>query len=134
MMNADRLPLIRSPGFFAEARPLPYVLLVCFFAQVVLAGPRLSLTADEPVHMAQGYVYWTRRDWRFAWAVAQPPCRMRWQVSVCSSSLDRLWRNWKGGRTGTIPVSSLPSSSGMGPAQRWKQPPLWLASLLSWWP
>ncbi|MDW8068687.1 MAG: phospholipid carrier-dependent glycosyltransferase [Anaerolineae bacterium] len=72
-MNADRLPLIRSPGFFAQARPLPYVLLVCFFAQVVLAGPRLSLTADEPVHMAQGYVYWTRRDWRFAWAVAQPP-------------------------------------------------------------
>jgi hypothetical protein len=48
-------------------------MLLCFFAQVVLAGPRLSLTADEPVHMAQGYVYWTRGDWRFAWAVAQPP-------------------------------------------------------------
>ncbi|RME31894.1 MAG: phospholipid carrier-dependent glycosyltransferase [Thermoflexia bacterium] len=54
-------------------RLLPYWLLFCFFAQVVLAGPRLSLTADEPVHMAQGYVYWTRMDWRFAWAVAQPP-------------------------------------------------------------
>ncbi|MGB9872693.1 MAG: ArnT family glycosyltransferase [Anaerolineae bacterium] len=40
---------------------------------MVLAGPHLSLTADEPVHMAQGYVYWTRWDFRFAWAVAQPP-------------------------------------------------------------
>lgn len=55
------------------ARLLSYILLACFFAQVVLAGPRLSLTADEPVHMAQGYVYWTRGDFRFAWAVAQPP-------------------------------------------------------------
>ncbi len=52
---------------------LPYFLLWAFFAQVVLAGPHLSLTADEPVHMAQGYVYWTRGDFRFAWAVAQPP-------------------------------------------------------------
>ncbi|MBC7227586.1 MAG: glycosyltransferase family 39 protein [Thermoflexales bacterium] len=52
---------------------LPHLLLLGFFAQVVLVIPRLSLTADEPVHMAQGYVYWTRRDWRFAWAVAQPP-------------------------------------------------------------
>ncbi len=52
---------------------LPYTLLACFFAQVILAGPHLSLTADEPVHMAQGYVYWTRWDFRFAWAIAQPP-------------------------------------------------------------
>ncbi|MCX7681218.1 MAG: glycosyltransferase family 39 protein [Anaerolineae bacterium] len=54
-------------------RLLPLVLLFLFFAQVVMAGPRLSLTADEPVHMAQGYVYWTRGDFRFQPAVAQPP-------------------------------------------------------------
>ncbi len=52
---------------------LPYLLLVLFFAQVVFSIPQLSLTADEPVHLAQGYVYWTRWDFRFAWAVAQPP-------------------------------------------------------------
>lgn len=54
-------------------RVAPSVLLLLFFAQVVMAGPRLSLTADEPVHMAQGYVYWTRGDFRFQPAVAQPP-------------------------------------------------------------
>lgn len=54
-------------------RSLPLALLFLFFAQVVTAGPRLSLTADEPVHMAQGYVYWTRGDFRFQPAVAQPP-------------------------------------------------------------
>jgi len=52
---------------------LPCLLLWLFFSQVVLSIPHLSLTADEPVHMAQGYVYWTRGDFRFAWAVAQPP-------------------------------------------------------------
>ncbi len=54
-------------------RVAPSVLLFLFFAQVVMAGPQLSLTADEPVHMAQGYVYWTRGDFRFQPAVAQPP-------------------------------------------------------------
>ena len=48
-------------------------LLLLFFAQTVGAGPRLSLTADEPVHMAQGYVYWTRGDFRMQRPVAQPP-------------------------------------------------------------
>jgi hypothetical protein len=49
------------------------LLLLAFFGQIVLAGPKLSLTADEPVHMAQGYVYWTRGDFRFQEAIAQPP-------------------------------------------------------------
>ncbi len=52
---------------------LPLVLLFLFFAQTVLAMPQLSLTADEPVYMAQGYVLWTRWDFRFAEMVAQPP-------------------------------------------------------------
>lgn len=63
----------RSLGSSAWVPFLPYLLIICFFAQVALAGPYLSLTADEPVHMAQGYIYWTRMDWRFAGAVAQPP-------------------------------------------------------------
>jgi 4-amino-4-deoxy-L-arabinose transferase-like glycosyltransferase len=54
-------------------RIIPCLLLWLFFSQAVLSIPHLSLTADEPVHMAQGYVYWTRGDFRFAWAVAQPP-------------------------------------------------------------
>lgn len=63
----------RWTGFQPLVRIFPYLLLWIFFSQVVLALPHLSLTADEPVHMAQGYVYWTRGDFRFAWAVAQPP-------------------------------------------------------------
>ncbi len=54
-------------------RWLPLLLLLCFFGQTVLAGPHLSLTADEPVHMAQGYVYWLRGDFRLQRPVAQPP-------------------------------------------------------------
>lgn len=57
----------------AIAHGIACIILGLFFAQVVLAIPQLSLTADEPVHMAQGYVYWTRGDFRFAGAVAQPP-------------------------------------------------------------
>jgi len=57
----------------SRPRILPCLLLWLFFSQAVLSIPHLSLTADEPVHMAQGYVYWTRGDFRFAWAVAQPP-------------------------------------------------------------
>lgn len=50
------------------------LILIClFFAQTIGAGPRLSLTADEPVHMAQGYVYWTQGDFRLQRPVAQPP-------------------------------------------------------------
>ncbi|MGC9400102.1 MAG: ArnT family glycosyltransferase [Anaerolineae bacterium] len=60
---------IRSP----LARYLTLLLLWLFFAQTIGAGPHLSLTADEPVHMAQGYVYWTRGDFRLQRPVAQPP-------------------------------------------------------------
>jgi len=59
----------RALGLWGLAIPL----LLLFFAQAVMAGPYLSLTADEPVYMAQGYVYWTRGDFRFQQSVAQPP-------------------------------------------------------------
>jgi hypothetical protein len=50
------------------------IVLICFFfGQTIAAGPHLSLTADEPVHMAQGYVYWTKGDFRLQRPVAQPP-------------------------------------------------------------
>jgi hypothetical protein len=55
------------------ARYAALTLLLIFFAQAVGAGTHLSLTADEPVHMAQGYVYWTRGDFRLQRPVAQPP-------------------------------------------------------------
>ena len=55
------------------ARWLVIVLLLCFFGQTVLAGPHLSLTADEPVYMAQGYVYWKSNDFRMQLVQAQPP-------------------------------------------------------------
>mgnify|MGYP000029440538 CR=1 FL=1 len=47
-------------------RIIPCLLLWLLFSQAVLSIPHLSLTADEPVYMAQGYVYWTRGDFRFA--------------------------------------------------------------------
>jgi hypothetical protein len=55
------------------SRYLVLMLICLFFGQTVAAGPHLSLTADEPVHMAQGYVYWTRGDFRLQRPVAQPP-------------------------------------------------------------
>ncbi len=60
---------IRRP----PAHYLTLLLLWLFFAQTLGAGPHLSLTADEPVHMAQGYVYWARGDFRLQRPVAQPP-------------------------------------------------------------
>ncbi|HEY89073.1 MAG TPA: phospholipid carrier-dependent glycosyltransferase [Thermoflexia bacterium] len=52
---------------------LTLLLLLFFFGQLVLSAPQLSLTADEPVHIVQGYLYWTRGDFRFQRPVAQPP-------------------------------------------------------------
>jgi len=49
------------------------ILIGLFFGQTIAAGPHLSLTADEPVHMAQGYVYWIQGDFRLQRPVAQPP-------------------------------------------------------------
>ncbi len=47
--------------------------LLAFFAQVVMASPRQSLTADEPVSIGAGYSYWTTGDWRLQSPVAHPP-------------------------------------------------------------
>ena len=52
---------------------LTLLLLLFFFGTLALSAPQLSLTADEPVHLAQGYLYWTRGDFRFQRPVAQPP-------------------------------------------------------------
>mgnify|MGYP005842729155 FL=1 len=74
MTGKDLLgPLLLLSGQVPEQLRIVYIVLGLFFAQVMFAIPQLSLTADEPVHMAQGYVYWTRGDFRFAEAVAQPP-------------------------------------------------------------
>jgi hypothetical protein len=39
-------------------------MLVGFCLQALLAVPKLSATADEPVHLAAGYSYWKIRDFR----------------------------------------------------------------------
>jgi len=49
------------------------LLLLALFAQLQLSHPQLSLTADEPVYMAQGYAWWSGADFRLQYSVAQPP-------------------------------------------------------------
>ncbi|HDQ72747.1 MAG TPA: phospholipid carrier-dependent glycosyltransferase, partial [Chloroflexi bacterium] len=49
------------------------VLLWAFFAQAVLAIPRLSLTADEPVYIGAGYAFLRSGDLRMATAAQHPP-------------------------------------------------------------
>ena len=39
-------------------------LIGAFCLQALLAIPRLSATADEPIHIASGYSYWKTRDFR----------------------------------------------------------------------
>lgn len=49
------------------------LLLWAFFAQAVLAIPRLSLTADEPVYIGAGYAFLRSGDLRMATAAQHPP-------------------------------------------------------------
>jgi len=73
MEKTSLITLRRQVPYTLFTRWLVIALLLCFFGQTVGAGPHLSLTADEPVYMAQGYVYWTRGDLRLQHAQAQPP-------------------------------------------------------------
>ncbi|RMF29993.1 MAG: phospholipid carrier-dependent glycosyltransferase, partial [Chloroflexi bacterium] len=49
------------------------LLLLLFFAQGVMAIPRLSLTADEPAFLGPGYAYLRTGDLRLIPAAAHPP-------------------------------------------------------------
>ena len=54
-------------------RLLVVALLGLLFAQAVMALPRLSLTADEPVYIGAGYAFLRSGDLRMATAVQHPP-------------------------------------------------------------
>lgn len=54
-------------------RLIAFGLMGFVFAQLVLAIPRLSLTADEPVYMGAGYAFLRSGDLRLATAAQHPP-------------------------------------------------------------
>ncbi len=64
-----RSPLTRP----ARSRAGAILLLLIFFAQGVMAIPRLSLTADEPAFLGPGYAYLRTGDLRLIPAAAHPP-------------------------------------------------------------
>ena len=47
-----------------SAAAVVVILLVAYFALAVTSVLNKSVTYDEPVHLAGGYVYWTRGDYR----------------------------------------------------------------------
>ena len=54
----ERLPRMTRSSWIAAA----FILTFCF--QAFFAIPKLSATADEPLHLASGYSYWVTRDFR----------------------------------------------------------------------
>jgi 4-amino-4-deoxy-L-arabinose transferase-like glycosyltransferase len=63
----------RCPQISQWGRLIAVGLLAVFFAQMVTAIPRLSLTADEPVYVGAGYAFLRSGDLRMATSAQHPP-------------------------------------------------------------
>jgi hypothetical protein len=95
-MNAAASIWRVRPGFLAA------LLLAWFFGQTISVSPELGITADEVIHLAGGYSYWTQNDYRLQPENGNLPQRwatlpLLWLRPRWSQDDDPAWRkadNW----------------------------------------
>jgi hypothetical protein len=69
--------------------------VLAFCVQAFLAIPKLSATADEPLHLASGYSYWMTRDFRME-PETPPTAKLiaAFPLLFLHPKLDTSWEEW----------------------------------------